>query len=196
MTDLPAAGITGETVAHLRAEADSCWVGDAAYSPGGSVTATNGNEYMLAKAEDPSRTALQPTPGDHPVTPSVLGPRGLETCLAEMTDGVYAAAGSLCTRSPRTPPFASPPPRRATVFSAASHHSVATSNIEMDGTAIPVTAAGRSGKHGMVVRARGVKLECIFIQTELDAEAFGLRIYQVACRRGLHRPDRHVVLTR
>ena len=71
MTDLPTVGITGETVAPIRAEADSCWVDNVAYALG--VTATNGNEYMLA--EDPSQTAVPPI-GEHPVTPGVHLPRG------------------------------------------------------------------------------------------------------------------------
>ena len=80
--------------------------------------------------------------------------------------------------------------------------------IEMDGTGVPVVAgetAGRVGKReGQAARTREVKLGCVFTQTSSDdegrpqrdensttytaaiegAEAFGLRLYTEAWRRG------------
>ena len=94
---------------------------------------------------------------------------------------------------------------------------IPTLYIEMDGTGIPVTpaaASGRCGKDGAPARTREVKLGCVFTQTDLDAEgrplrderstsytgaiedaeAFGLRIYHEAWRRGLDRATRQVVI--
>ena len=44
-------GITGEEVSVMRAEDGSYHIGDTAFSSGGSVTATNGNEYTLTMAD-------------------------------------------------------------------------------------------------------------------------------------------------
>ena len=90
--------------------------------------------------------------------------------------------------------------------------------IEMDGTGIPVVAAetaGRVGKTaGRPARTREVKLGCVFTQTTTDeqgrprrdgnstsysaaiegAEAFGLRLYTEAWRRGWSRARKKVIL--
>ncbi len=90
--------------------------------------------------------------------------------------------------------------------------------IEMDGTGIPVVKAeteGRAGKvDGQPARTREVKLGCVFTQTMTDpegrpvrdedstsyvgaietAEAFGLRLYTEAWRRGWGRAQRKVVI--
>ncbi len=90
--------------------------------------------------------------------------------------------------------------------------------IEMDGTGVPVVAAetaGRAGKTpGRPARTREVKLGCVFTQTTTDekgrplreenatsytgaiegAEAFGLRLYTEAWRRGWSRAKKKVVI--
>jgi len=90
--------------------------------------------------------------------------------------------------------------------------------IEMDGTGIPVSKSeteGRAGKvDGQPARTREVKLGCIFTQTSTDsegrpvrdedstsyvaavetAEAFGLRLYTEAWRRGWTRAQKKVVI--
>jgi len=90
--------------------------------------------------------------------------------------------------------------------------------IEMDGTGIPVVRAeteGRAGKvDGQPAHTREVKLGCVFTQTTTDpegrpvrdddstsyvaaietAEAFGLRLYTEAWRRGWSRAQRKVVI--
>jgi hypothetical protein len=90
--------------------------------------------------------------------------------------------------------------------------------IEMDGTAIPVVKAetqGRAGKvDGQPAHTREVKLGCVFTQTMTDengrpvrdedstsyvaaietAEAFGLRLYTEAWRRGWSRAQKRVVI--
>jgi hypothetical protein len=90
--------------------------------------------------------------------------------------------------------------------------------IEMDGTGVPVTKKereGRAGKtEGQPARTREVKLGCVFTQTRTDeqgrpardedstsyvaaiepAEAFGLRLYTEAWRRGWSRARQKVVL--
>src|SRR5271155_5306664 len=90
--------------------------------------------------------------------------------------------------------------------------------IEMDGTGIPVSKSeteGRAGKvDGQPARTREVKLGCIFTQTSNDterrpvrdedstsyvaavetAEAFGLRLYTEAWRRGWTRAQKKVVI--
>jgi hypothetical protein len=90
--------------------------------------------------------------------------------------------------------------------------------IEMDGTGLPVVKAeteGRAGKlEGQPARTREVKLGCVFTQTTTDpqgrpvrdeqatsyvaaiesAEAFGLRLYTEAWRRGWSRASRQVVI--
>jgi hypothetical protein len=90
--------------------------------------------------------------------------------------------------------------------------------IEMDGTGIPVSKSeteGRAGKvDGQPARTREVKLGCIFTQTSTDsagrpvrdedstsyvaaietAEAFGLRLYTEAWRRGWSRAQKKVVI--
>jgi hypothetical protein len=90
--------------------------------------------------------------------------------------------------------------------------------IEMDGTGIPVVKAeteGRAGKvDGQPAHTREVKLGCVFTQTTTDpegrpvrdedstsyvaaietAEAFGLRLYTEAWRRGWSRAQRRVVI--
>ena len=90
--------------------------------------------------------------------------------------------------------------------------------IEMDGTGVPVVAAetaGRAGKTpGRPARTREVKLGCVFTQTTTDekgrplreenatsytgaiegAEAFGLRLYTEAWRRGWSQAKKKVVL--
>ena len=90
--------------------------------------------------------------------------------------------------------------------------------IEMDGTGIPVVAAetaGRVGKTaGRPARTREVELGCVFTQTTTDeqgrprrdenstsytaaiegAEAFGLRLYTEAWRRGWSRARKKVIL--
>jgi hypothetical protein len=90
--------------------------------------------------------------------------------------------------------------------------------IEMDGTGIPVVKAeteGRAGKvDGQPAHTREVKLGCVFTQTTTDpegrpvrdedstsyvaaietAEAFGLRLYTEAWRRGWSRAQRKVVI--
>lgn len=90
--------------------------------------------------------------------------------------------------------------------------------IEMDGTGVPVTKAeteGLAGKaEGQPAHTREVKLGCVFTQTGVDeegrpvrdedstsyvaaiepAEAFGLRIYSEAWRRGWSRAQKKVVI--
>ncbi len=90
--------------------------------------------------------------------------------------------------------------------------------IEMDGTGIPVAKSeteGRTGKvDGQPARTREVKLGCVFTQTTTDsegrpvrdedstsyvaaietAEAFGLRLYTEAWRRGWSRAQTKVVI--
>jgi hypothetical protein len=90
--------------------------------------------------------------------------------------------------------------------------------IEMDGTGIPVAKSeteGRTGKvDGQPARTREVKLGCVFTQTSTDsegrpvrdedstsyvaaietAEAFGLRLYTEAWRRGWSRAQKKVVI--
>ena len=90
--------------------------------------------------------------------------------------------------------------------------------IEMDGTGIPVAKSeteGRAGKvDGQPARTREVKLGCVFTQTSTDsegrpvrdedstsyvaaietAEAFGLRLYTEAWRRGWSRAQKKVVI--
>jgi hypothetical protein len=90
--------------------------------------------------------------------------------------------------------------------------------IEMDGTGVPVVQAeteGRAGKgEGQTAHTREVKLGCIFTQTATDeegrairdqgstsyvgaietAEAFGLRLYTEAWRRGWNRAQKKVVI--
>jgi hypothetical protein len=90
--------------------------------------------------------------------------------------------------------------------------------IEMDGTGIPVVKAeteGRAGKvDGQPAHTREVKLGCVFTQTTTDqegrpvrdedstsyvaaietAEAFGLRLYTEAWRRGWSRAQKKVVI--
>jgi hypothetical protein len=90
--------------------------------------------------------------------------------------------------------------------------------IEMDGTGIAVVQSeteGRAGKvDGQPARTREVKLGCVFTQTTTDAErrpvrdedstsyvaaietaeAFGLRLYTEAWRRGWSRAQRKVVI--
>ena len=90
--------------------------------------------------------------------------------------------------------------------------------VEMDGTGVPVVKAeteGRAGKaEGQPAHTRGVKLGCVFTQTGVDqegrpvrdedstsyvaaietAEAFGLRLYNEAWRRGWSRAQIKVVL--
>jgi hypothetical protein len=90
--------------------------------------------------------------------------------------------------------------------------------IEMDGTGIPVVQAeteGRTGKvDGQPAHTREVKLGCVFTQTTTDqegrpvrdqdsttyvaaietAEAFGLRLYTEAWRRGWSRAHQKVVI--
>jgi hypothetical protein len=88
--------------------------------------------------------------------------------------------------------------------------------LEMDGTGAPMVraeTAGRAGKDG-AARTREVKLGCVFTQTGTDeqgrairdeasttyvgaiesAQAFGLRLYTEAWRRGWSRAARKVVL--
>jgi len=90
--------------------------------------------------------------------------------------------------------------------------------IEMDGTGVPMTKAeteGRAGKaEGQPAHTREVKLGCVFTQTGVDregrpvrdedstsyvaaietAEAFGLRLYSEAWRRGWNRAQKKVVI--
>jgi len=90
--------------------------------------------------------------------------------------------------------------------------------IEMDGTGVPVVKAeteGRAGKvEGQPARTREVKLGCVFTQSGVDeegrpvrdedstsyvaaiesAEAFGLRLYNEAWRRGWGRAQEKVVI--
>ncbi len=90
--------------------------------------------------------------------------------------------------------------------------------IEMDGTGVPVVkpeTEGRAGKReGQPARTREVKLGCIFTQTTTDkqgrpvrdedsttyiaaietAEAFGLRLYTEAWRRGWSRAKKKAVI--
>jgi len=90
--------------------------------------------------------------------------------------------------------------------------------IEMDGTGVPVVkkeTEGRAGKlEGQPAHTREVKLGCVFTQTTTDpegrpvrdedsttyvaaietAEAFGLRLYTEAWRRGWSRARKKVVL--
>lgn len=96
---------------------------------------------------------------------------------------------------------------------------IATLYLEMDGTGIPVLKSeteGRKGKNqsGEPGRTREVKLGCVFTQTAMDKEgrpvrdensttyvggienpeAFGLRLYTEAWRRGWERAKRKVLL--
>ena len=112
-------GITGEEVTVMRAEDGSYWIGDAAFSSGGSVTATNGNEYTLTMAdgtwtaayvplvqqvavgnsglsvpftrhENGTWTAVHPTLGEQPVTSGVQVPLGIEMYYVELLgDGTW-----------------------------------------------------------------------------------------------------------
>jgi hypothetical protein len=90
--------------------------------------------------------------------------------------------------------------------------------IEMDGTGVPVVKAeteGRAGKaEGQPAHTREVKLGCVFTQTGVDeegrpvrdedstsyiaaietAEAFGLRLYNEAWRRGWSRAQEKAVI--
>jgi hypothetical protein len=90
--------------------------------------------------------------------------------------------------------------------------------LEMDGTGVPVVAAETAGRRGKVLgqppRTREVKLGCVFTQTTTDkrgrpvrdehsttytgaietAEAFGLRLYTEAWRRGWSRAKKKVVI--
>jgi hypothetical protein len=90
--------------------------------------------------------------------------------------------------------------------------------LEMDGTGVPVVATeteGRAGKiEGQPARTREVKLGCVFTQTTTDqqgrpvreeestsyvaaietAEAFGLRLYTEAWRRGWSRAQQKAVI--
>jgi hypothetical protein len=89
--------------------------------------------------------------------------------------------------------------------------------IAYDGTGVPVVlreTEGRAGKQSPQAKTREAKLGCIFTQTALDeqnqpvrdegsttyvgaieaAEAFGLRIYTEAVRRGLEHAQRVIVL--
>ncbi len=90
--------------------------------------------------------------------------------------------------------------------------------IEMDGTGIPVVKGETEGRAGKTVgepaRTREVKLGCVFTQTATDkegrpireeastsyvaaietAEAFGLRLYTEAWRRGWDRAQKKVVI--
>ena len=112
-------GITGEEVTVMRAEDGSYWIGDAAFSSGGGVTATNGNEYTLTMAdgawtaayvplvqqvavgnsglsvpftrhENGTWTAVHPTLGEQPVTSGVQVPLGIEMYYVELLgDGMW-----------------------------------------------------------------------------------------------------------
>ena len=112
-------GITGEEATLTRAEDGSYWIGEAAFSSGGSVTATNGNEYTLTMAdgtwtaayvplvqqvavgnsglsvpftrhENGTWTAVHPTLGEQPVTSGVQVPLGIEMYLVEqLGDGTW-----------------------------------------------------------------------------------------------------------
>lgn len=90
--------------------------------------------------------------------------------------------------------------------------------VEMDGTGVPVVRAeteGRAGKiEGQPAQTREVKLGCVFTQTKTDqrgravreedstsyvgaietADAFGLRLYTDAWRRGWNRAEKKAVL--
>lgn len=90
--------------------------------------------------------------------------------------------------------------------------------LEMDGTGVPVVPAeteGRKGKiEGQPAQTREVKIGCVFTQTATDekgrairdehstsyvggietAEAFGLRLYTEAWRRGWSRAQKKVVI--
>ena len=112
-------GITGEEVSVMRAEDGSYHIGDTAFSSGGSVTATNGNEYTLTMAdgtwtaayvplvqqvavgnsglsvpftrhENGTWTAVHPTLGEQPVTSGVQVPLGIEMYYVELLgDGMW-----------------------------------------------------------------------------------------------------------
>ena len=112
-------GITGEEVTVMRAEDGSYHIGDTAFSSGGSVTATNGNEYTLTMAdgtwtaayvplvqqvavgnsglsvpftrhENGTWTAVHPTLGEQPVTSGVQVPLGIEMYFVELLgDGTW-----------------------------------------------------------------------------------------------------------
>lgn len=95
---------------------------------------------------------------------------------------------------------------------------VPTLYIEMDGTGVPVAKPETEGRPGKTVgepaRTREVKLGCVFTQSSTDnkgrpvrdedsttyvgaienAEAFGLRLYNEAWRRGWSRAKRKAVL--
>jgi hypothetical protein len=90
--------------------------------------------------------------------------------------------------------------------------------IAIDGTGIPVVSRETEGRKGKdetgKARTREAKLGCVFTQTELDdnqrpvrdehsttyvgaietAEAFGIRIYAEAIRRGVMRTAQVVIL--
>ncbi len=78
-------GITGEEVTVMRAEDGSYWIGDEAFEPGGNFAASNGNHYMLARADDGSWTASY-VPATIAVT---LGITGEEATLTRAEDGSY-----------------------------------------------------------------------------------------------------------
>ena len=112
-------GITGEEVSVMRAEDGSYHIGDTAFASGGSVTATNGNEYTLTMAdgawtaayvplvqqvaagnsglsvpftrhENGTWTAVHPTLGEQPVTSGVQVPLGIEMYYVELLgDGMW-----------------------------------------------------------------------------------------------------------
>ena len=112
-------GITGEEVSVMRAEDGSYHIGDTAFASGGSVTATNGNEYTLTMAdgawtaayvplvqqvavgnsglsvpftrhENGTWTAVHPTLGEQPVTSGVQVPLGIEMYYVELLgDGIW-----------------------------------------------------------------------------------------------------------
>lgn len=95
---------------------------------------------------------------------------------------------------------------------------VSTMYIAIDGTGVPVVSRETEGRRGKnetgKAKTREVKLGCVFTQTELDenqhpvrdehsttyvgaiesAEAFGIRIYAEAIRRGLTRAAKVIVL--
>jgi hypothetical protein len=95
---------------------------------------------------------------------------------------------------------------------------VSTMYIAIDGTGVPVVSRETEGRRGKdatgKAKTREVKLGCVFTQTELDAnqhpvrdehstsyvgaietaEAFGIRIYAEAIRRGLTRAAKAIVL--
>ncbi len=112
-------GITGEQVTLTRAEDGSYRIGDAAFSSGGTVSATNGSEYTLTMAdgtwtaayvpvvqqvavgnsglsvpftrqENGNWTAVHPTLGEQPVASGVQVPLGIEMYFVELLgDGTW-----------------------------------------------------------------------------------------------------------